>query len=304
MTIAKRGKITNESIWSSTQAVPRSSISSSTWRARQLLAKGLCERIGIDGHLKHTPLVGDKPVFNEDIPLPSHAEAIAAVIDKLTSAEYRRDRRHERDRRRRPPCRPRRRGSLPASVLITDEVHRRPLRTVPPAPRCTTPPTSPAINAVRRASIGQGRAPGRRVRHRLPPDHARQGLYVRPALRVLSASTASAAMASTAPATAMSSQRCARAHGQARSRELKLITCHLGNGSSICAIKNGKSVDTTMGFTPLVGLPMGTRAGGVDPRRSAVPHEQGRHGHPTTMLNVLNKKSGVLGISGVSQRLP
>lgn len=54
----------------------------------QLLAKGLCERIGIDGHLKHTPLVGDKPVFNEDIPLPSHAEAIAAVIDKLTSLEY------------------------------------------------------------------------------------------------------------------------------------------------------------------------------------------------------------------------
>ena len=44
----------------------------------QLLAKGLCERIGIDGHLKHTPLVGGKPVFNEDIPLPSHAEAIAA----------------------------------------------------------------------------------------------------------------------------------------------------------------------------------------------------------------------------------
>lgn len=54
----------------------------------QLLAKGLCERIGIDGHLKHTPLVGGKPVFNEDIPLPSHAEAIAAVIDKLTSLEY------------------------------------------------------------------------------------------------------------------------------------------------------------------------------------------------------------------------
>ena len=53
-----------------------------------VLAKGLCERIGIDGHLKHTPLVGGKPVFNEDIALPTHSEAIAAVIDKLTSAEY------------------------------------------------------------------------------------------------------------------------------------------------------------------------------------------------------------------------
>ena len=53
-----------------------------------VMAKGLCERIGIDGHLKHSPLVGDKPVFNEDVPMPTHAEAIAAVIDKLTSKEY------------------------------------------------------------------------------------------------------------------------------------------------------------------------------------------------------------------------
>ncbi len=54
----------------------------------EVLAKGLCERIGIDGHLKHSPLVGGKPVFNEDLPMPTHSEAIAAVIDKLTSAEY------------------------------------------------------------------------------------------------------------------------------------------------------------------------------------------------------------------------
>ena len=53
-----------------------------------LLAKGLCERIGIDGHLKHTPLIGGKPVFDEDLAMPTHSEAIAAVIDKLTSAEY------------------------------------------------------------------------------------------------------------------------------------------------------------------------------------------------------------------------
>ena len=54
----------------------------------QVMAKGLCERIGIDGHLKHSPLVGGKPVYNEDIPLPTHSEAIAAVIDKLTSREH------------------------------------------------------------------------------------------------------------------------------------------------------------------------------------------------------------------------
>jgi len=54
----------------------------------KVLAKGLCERIGIGGHLKHKPLIGDKPVFDQDIDLPTHAEAIAAVIDKLTSKEY------------------------------------------------------------------------------------------------------------------------------------------------------------------------------------------------------------------------
>ena len=54
----------------------------------QVIAKGLCERIGIDGHLKHTPMIGGKSVFNEDVPMPTHAEAIAAVIDKLTSKEY------------------------------------------------------------------------------------------------------------------------------------------------------------------------------------------------------------------------
>ena len=53
----------------------------------QVMAKGLCERIGIDGHLKHSPLVGGKPVFNEDVPMPTHSEAIAAVIEKLTSPE-------------------------------------------------------------------------------------------------------------------------------------------------------------------------------------------------------------------------
>ena len=52
----------------------------------EVLAKGLCERIGIDGHLKHTPLCGDKPVFNEDVAMPTHSEAIAAVIEKIGRA--------------------------------------------------------------------------------------------------------------------------------------------------------------------------------------------------------------------------
>lgn len=81
--------------------------------------------------------------------------------------------------------------------------------------------------------------------------------------------------------------------------ELKLISIHLGNGSSMCAVKNGKSIDTTMGFTPLEGLVMGTRCGDLD--ASVLEFIAGKTGwdiHEIT--NYLNKKSGVLGINGVS----
>ena len=81
--------------------------------------------------------------------------------------------------------------------------------------------------------------------------------------------------------------------------DLKIITCHLGNGASVSAIKGGKCIDTSMGFTPLEGLVMGTRSGDIDPaivnfiaKKEGLSHEEAD--------NVLNKKSGVLGISGVS----
>ena len=80
---------------------------------------------------------------------------------------------------------------------------------------------------------------------------------------------------------------------------LKLISCHLGNGSSVAAVAGGKSVDTSMGFTPLAGLPMGTRSGDLD--AGILEYLMNRHGMDIKeMLNVLNKKSGVLGVSGVS----
>ena len=79
----------------------------------------------------------------------------------------------------------------------------------------------------------------------------------------------------------------------------KIITCHLGNGSSIAAVVNGKSIDTTMGFTPLEGLIMGTRCGNVDP--DVVTYIQEKEGlSPSEMSTVLNKKSGFIGLSGVS----
>lgn len=81
--------------------------------------------------------------------------------------------------------------------------------------------------------------------------------------------------------------------------DLRIINCHLGNGSSLCAIKNGKSVDTTMGFTPLAGVLMGTRCGDIDPAIVTTVMEQ--KGLSTKDMDTLmNKKSGVLGISGVS----
>ena len=81
--------------------------------------------------------------------------------------------------------------------------------------------------------------------------------------------------------------------------DLKLITCHLGNGASVTAIKNGKVVDTSMGFTPLEGLVMGTRSGDIDPAIVTYIREK-ENLAPGEANNILNKKSGVLGVSGVS----
>ncbi len=83
-----------------------------------------------------------------------------------------------------------------------------------------------------------------------------------------------------------------------RPEEQRLVTCHLGNGCSMTAVQGGKSVDTTMGFTPLEGLLMGTRCGDVDP--AIVALLCGEHGDEETVYDLLNKQSGLLGISGVS----
>ncbi len=260
----------------------------------QLLAKGLCERIGIDGHLKHTPLVGGKPVFNEDIPLPSHAEAIAAVIDKLTSVEYGVV------------------GSMKeidavghrvvhggekfaSSVLITDEVMKALEECTPFAP-LHNPANITGINAcveVMGKDVPQvgvfdtafhQTMPAKAYMYALPYDY-----YTNDGVRRYGFHGTSHRYVS---------KRCAELMGKPI-EELKLISCHMGNGSSICAIMNGKSVDTSMGFTPLVGLPMGTRVGDVDP--GAMQFIMNKYNMDIdSMLNVLNKKSGVLGISGVS----
>ena len=94
------------------------------------------------------------------------------------------------------------------------------------------------------------------------------------------------------------SARCAEVMGK-DIKDLKIITCHLGNGSSITAVKGGKCVDTSMGLTPLDGFIMGTRCGAVDP--SAITFLQEKEGwSPAQTSEILNKKSGILGVSGIS----
>lgn len=84
--------------------------------------------------------------------------------------------------------------------------------------------------------------------------------------------------------------------------QLRLISCHLGNGASIAAIEGGKSIDTSMGFTPLAGVAMGTRSGNIDP--ALIPFIMEKTGQTADeVLDILNKKSGMLGVSGVSSDL-
>lgn len=258
-----------------------------------VMAKGLCERIGIDGHLKHTPLVGDKKVFNEDIDLPTHSEAIAAVIEKLTSEEF---------------------GvvssmkeidavghrvvhggeKFASSVLITDEVIQAIEECTPFAP-LHNPANITGINACK-AVMGNvpmvavfdtafhQTMPAKAFMYALPYEY-----YKNDGIRRYGFHGTSHRYVSS---------RCAELMGKPI-EELKIVSCHMGNGSSICAIDGGKCVDTSMGFTPLVGLPMGTRCGDLDP--GAMQFMMNKYGMGIDdTLNVLNKKSGVLGVSGVS----
>ncbi len=94
------------------------------------------------------------------------------------------------------------------------------------------------------------------------------------------------------------SQRCAEILGK-KPEELKIISCHLGNGSSIAAVKGGKCMDTSMGLTPIEGLPMGTRCGNIDP--AIIRFLMNKYGMDIDQMDAyLNKQSGMLGISGVS----
>ncbi|WP_297720285.1 acetate/propionate family kinase [Intestinimonas sp.] len=261
-------------------------------QTQEVLAKGLCERIGIDGRLTHkVPATDGKYTF--EIPMPTHAEAIQAVLDALTNAEH---------------------GVIKSmseidavghrvvhggekfasSVLIDDAVMAAIEECIPLAP-LHNPANITGIRACQKVMPGvpmvavfdtafHQTMPARAFIYAIPyeyyeQDHVRRyGFHGTSHLYV--------------------SRRAAEMLGRPI-EELKIVTCHLGNGSSVCAVDGGKSVETSMGFTPLDGLPMGTRCGAIDV--SIIEYLMDTH-HLTIeeVMNILNKKSGVLGVSGVS----
>jgi len=259
-----------------------------------LLAKGLCERIGIDGKFTYKPQVEGKETLKAiDVAMPTHSEAIQAVLDALVdpvngvvasmseidAVGHRVVHGGE---------------AFAGSVLITDEVMQALEDCIPLAP-LHNPANITGIKACEACMPGvpmvgvfdtafHQTMPPKAYMYALPYEYYEEDKVRRYGFHGTSHKYVS--------------QRAAAMLGKPI-EDLKIVTCHLGNGSSICAVDGGKSVDTSMGFTPLAGLPMGTRSGDVDP--GILQYLMNKHGMDIdAMLNVLNKKSGVEGLSHIS----
>ena len=258
----------------------------------KVMAKGLCERIGIEGsRLKHQPDGKDAVIFDDY--QENHAVSVKMVLDALTNPEH---------------------GVVKSmseinavghrvvhggeyfagSVIITDEVKEALEKCCDLAP-LHNPANLIGIAACEEIMPGVPQVgvfdtafhqtmPERAYLYALPYEY-----YEKYKVRRYGFHGTSHRFVSEEVCKMMD-----RPYDQT-----KVITCHLGNGGSVCAVRNGKSIDTTMGFTPLEGLVMGTRAGDVDV--AAVTYLMKKEGlSADEMDNILNKKSGVLGLSGVS----
>ncbi len=259
--------------------------------SEQVLAKGLCERIGIDGRLVYQPAGGEKEIT--DAPMPTHKEAVQMVLDALVNEKT---------------------GALKSlseigavghrvvhggekftsSCLITEEV-------IKVVEECNdlAPLHNPAnIIGIRACQALMPGVPMVAVfdtafHQTMPAKAFMYGVpyecYEKYKVRKYGFHGTSHSYVS---------KRVAEVDGSDYN-STKTIVCHLGNGSSICAVENGKSVDTSMGLSPLEGLIMGTRSGDIDP--SAVEFIANKEGLDMAgVMNLLNKKSGVDGISGIS----
>lgn len=251
-------------------------------------AKGLCERIYIDGRLTHN--AGGKKIV-KDIPMPTHSEAIAAVLDILVDPVD---------------------GVIKStdeidavghrvlhggmeffdSCIINDEVIAAIEKCIPLGPL-----HNPAnLMGIRACQAVMPKTPQVAVfdtafHMTMPPVAYRYAIpteyYKNDSIRRYGFHGTSHKYVTK------------RAIELMGTKDIKLINCHLGNGSSLSAVKDGKCQDTSMGLTPLAGVPMGTRSGDLDP--AVVQFIMNKYGMSADeCLNMLNKKSGVLALSGVS----
>ena len=259
----------------------------------EVMAKGLCERIGIDGVLTHTGNKSDEK-FKFDIAMPTHKEAIQSVINILLDPE---------------------KGVISSmseidavghrvvhggeffsdSVIITEKVLKAIEDCVPLAP-LHNPPNLTGIQACREVmgpDVPMVAVFDTAFHQTMPQSHYMYAIpyeyYEKYKIRRYGFHGTSHKYVAYKAAEYL----------EEPIERLKLITCHLGNGSSIAAVDQGKVIDTSMGMTPLAGLMMGTRCGDIDPSVvNYLKYTLNITGHE--LDEILNKKSGLLGVSGVS----
>ncbi len=257
----------------------------------EVLASGLCERIGIDGRLVHE--ANDKKIKKE-LSMPTHKEAIEIVLDQLTSGDEKVI--NNIDEISSIGHRVVHGGEyFSKSVIIDDDVLSKLEKLIPLAPLHNPAhimgikickelmPSKPNI-AVFDTAFHQT-MPASAYMYAVPyadyKDHGvrKYGFHGTSHYYVSNQATK-----------------------LLNKENTKVIVCHLGNGSSICAVQDGKSIDTSMGLTPLEGLMMGTRSGDLDPAVISYLMEK-KEMSAEQLVNYLNKESGLLGVSGISSDL-
>lgn len=257
-----------------------------------VLCKGLCERIGIEGSKIVHKAHGKE--WEEEVPFPTHTEAFMKVVEMMTSGEGAvvKDKSEISAIGHRVV-----QGAefFTKSELVTDAIIDKIEEIAPLAPVHNMAHVQGlrSAKAVFGANVPNVVVFDTTLHQTMPPKAYMYGvpyeMYEKYSIRRYGAHGTSHRYVSMAAAQYLGKD----------AKDIKMVTCHLGNGSSITAVDGGKCVDTSMGLTPLAGVLMGTRCGDIDP--SVVTYMEQKLGiHGQEMADYLNKKSGLLGISGVS----
>ncbi|KLE04463.1 MULTISPECIES: acetate/propionate family kinase [Aliarcobacter] len=262
-------------------------------KTQELKASGLVERIGIDGILKQ--VIDENRKLTMEAPIPTHKEAIELILETLTKGDTKVI--NSIDEIQAIGHRVAHGGEyFKESTLVTEKVIKKIEEAIPLAPLHNPAnilgmkicmqllPKVPNV-AVFDTAFHQTMP---EIHFLFPVPHED---YTEHHLRKYGFHGTSHFFVS---------QQAIKLLGN--KKDSKIIVCHLGNGSSVCAIKDGKSVNTTMGLTPLGGLMMGTRSGDIDP--GIIPYLMDKKDMNThQIIDYLNKKSGILGVSGISSDL-